>query len=117
MFNFTNDTPIFLQIIEHIKTEIIVGKYLPGEKLLSVREFSLKFQVNPNTIQKALFELENIGLIITERTNGKFVTGDKALIEKVRNDTIDKMINDFYLSFEKIGVSREELIKIIENKE
>ncbi len=117
MFNFTNDTPIYLQIIEYLKTEIIRGEYMPGEKLLSVREFSLKFQVNPNTIQKALFELENMGLIITERTNGKFVTTDKKLIDNLKKQTIKKMVSDVYISFEKIGVSKEELIEILKNEE
>ena len=117
MYSFSNDTPIYLQIMEHLKTEIITGKYVPGEKLMSVREFSLYFQVNPNTIQKALFELENMGLITTERTNGKFVSNDKELIQKVKNETIKKMVEDFYISFAKMGVSKEQLIEILKNEE
>lgn len=117
MYSFSNDTPIYLQIIEFLKTEIITGKYKPGEKLMSVREFSLHFQVNPNTIQKALFELENMGLIITERTNGKFVSNNEELIEKVKNETVEKMVKDFYLSFVKMGVSKEQVIEILKNEE
>ena len=117
MYSFSNDTPIYLQIMEHLKTEIITGKYVPGEKLMSVREFSLYFQVNPNTIQKALFELESMGLITTERTNGKFVSNDKELIQKVKNETVKKMVEDFYISFAKIGVSKEQLIEILKKEE
>ena len=66
-FDFKNDTPIYIQIIEYIKTMIISKKYLPNQKLPSVRELSLFFEVNPNTIQKALFELENMELNLKDR--------------------------------------------------
>ena len=62
-YNFNNEVPIYLQIIEIIKKRIITKEYLPNDKLPSVREFSLMFEVNPNTIQKALSELEELGLI------------------------------------------------------
>ena len=84
-FNFNDELPIYLQIIEHIKMQIISKKYLPNQKLPSVRELSFELEVNPNTVQKALFELENIGLIYTERTNGKFVTDNEQLIEDIKN--------------------------------
>ena len=79
-FEFKSDVPIYLQIIENIKMRIISREYLPSERLPSVRELSLHYEVNPNTVQKALSELENMGLIYTERTNGKFVTEDEAVI-------------------------------------
>ena len=79
---FDNDRPIYIQLVEMLKVEIISGKLKLGERLLSVRELAMKARVNPNTMQKALVELENCGLIYTERTNGKFVTQDNKLIEK-----------------------------------
>ena len=114
--NFSNDTPIYLQIIEHIKTQIISGAYLPGQKIPSVRDLSLEYQVNPNTIQKALAELENVGLIFTERTSGKFVTGDAGLIKKIRMETIQKMVDQFCLSMKKVGISEDELINILKER-
>ena len=75
-YDFNNDIPIYLQIIEHIKLQIINKTYLPNQKIPSVRDLSVLYEVNPNTVQKALTELETMGLIFTESTNGKFVTGD-----------------------------------------
>lgn len=115
-FNFNGDTPIYLQIIEHIKMQIISKKYLPGQKLPSVRDFSLEFQVNPNTVQKALSELENTGLIYTERTNGKFVTGDAALVKELTDMTLSSMVRDFYSVMTRMGISREEITEILKRE-
>jgi len=113
MYNFNDDIPIYLQIIEHIKNQIISKQYLPGQKLPSVRDLSFEYEVNPNTIQKALNELENLGLILTERTNGKFVTKDEILITNIKNQTINNMIDDFYQSMTKIGLNKEQVLKIL----
>ena len=115
-FNFNGDTPIYLQIIEHIKIEIIRKKYLPNGKLPSVRDFSLELQVNPNTVQKALSELENMGLIYTERTNGKFVTGDESVIKELTDKTVCDMVRDFYETMGKLGLSKEEIREILRNE-
>jgi len=116
-FNFKVDIPIYLQIIDYLKKEIISKKYKAGEKLPSVREFSMQFEVNPNTVQKALFELENMGIIVTERTNGKFVTQNENIIENLKKETIEKMANDFYVSCIDLGVKKEEIIEILSSKE
>ena len=116
-FNFNNDTPIYLQIIEEIKNQIITKKYLPNDKLPSVREFSLMFKVNPNTVQKALNELEDMGLIYTERTNGKFVTVNEEMINSVRSKTIEESVKDFCLVMTGLGVDKNELVKLINDKE
>ena len=92
-FDFNNDIPIYLQIIEHIKLQIINKTYMPKDKIPSVRELSLIYSVNPNTVQKALGELEDTGLIYTERTNGKFVTDDLKIIEDITNETINNKID------------------------
>lgn len=110
---FNGEMPIYLQIIEHIKTQIISKKYLPKQKLPSVRDLSFEFEVNPNTVQKALQELEDIGLIFTERTNGKFVTDNEALIEKIKNQTVQQMVDDFYTRMAKIGIGQDEVSKIV----
>ena len=116
-FDFKNDTPIYLQIIEYVKVQIINGKYLPGERLPSVRDLSLLFEVNPNTVQKALVELESMGLLVTERTNGKFVTKNDDTIKKYREQAIKDVATDFFVKMEKLGVDRERVLEMIEKGE
>ena len=84
--NFDNNIPIYLQLLEYVKTYIISGQIKSGEKLPSVREFANMFKVNPNTMQKALVELEEQKLIYTERTNGKYVTKDEKIIAKLKEE-------------------------------
>ena len=95
---FDNERPIYIQLVEKLRLEIVSGKLKQGERLPSVRELALIVRVNPNTMQKALVELENEGLVYTERTNGKFVTTDIKLIEKVKKglakEKITKYLND-----------------------
>lgn len=71
-----SDRPIFIQIVERIQMEIISGKYSPGDKLPSVRDLAAVAAVNPNTMQKALTELERTGLVYSQRTSGRFITED-----------------------------------------
>lgn len=81
-FIFDNDRPIYLQLVEQLERYIVIGELKPGDKLPSVRELASRSKVNPNTMQKALTELENMGLIYTERTNGKYVTCDEKLVKE-----------------------------------
>lgn len=112
-YEFSNDMPIYLQVLEHIKMQIIAKEYKSNQKLPSVRELSLIFEVNPNTIQKALAELEDIGLIFTERTNGKFVTDDLKIIKKITEQTVSGKIKDFFESMAKLGFSKQEILDLI----
>lgn len=116
-FKFDGNTPIYLQIVDYIKTQIISKKYLPSQKIPSVRELSFMFSVNPNTIQKALDKLEDLGLIYTESTNGKFVTTNQEIIENIKQSTVDQMIDNFFVNIEKMGLSKNEVLDIINNKE
>ena len=112
-FVFDNQTPIYIQIIEIIKTEIITGKYALGQKLPSVRDFALQFDANPNTVQKALFELEEMGLIITERTSGKYVTCDENVLINLKLSKVDKIIEDYFTQMAKMGINKEDAKKLI----
>lgn len=116
-FDFNSNTPIYIQIIEHIKMLIISKKYLPNDKIPSVRELSFIYEVNPNTVQKALTELEDMGLIYTERTNGKFVTTNEVLIDKITNETIENMIDIFYESMSKIGLTKKQVLERLNKKD
>lgn len=113
-FIFDNDRPIYLQLVEYLKLYIVSGKLQPGERLLSVREFALQIKVNPNTVQKALAELEIEGLIYTERTNGKFVTKNQELIEKIKNQLALEKVNKYLSDMERLGISNKEAVKYLQ---
>ena len=97
-FYFDNNTPIYIQLVEQLKIYIISGKLNPGDRLPSVRDLALQTKVNPNTMQKALVELEEQSLVYTERTNGKFVTNDQKLIDKYKKQYADEISNKYFLS-------------------
>ena len=90
-----------------LKKYIISGRILPGERLPSVRDFSIEVKVNPNTMQKALQELESIGLIYTERTNGKFVTTDKHLIDKYKKEYASDLSNKYCWNSIRFRIPKE----------
>lgn len=115
-FIFDNNTPIYIQLVHQLKIHIISGRVSAGERLPSVRDLALQLKVNPNTLQKALSELEDAGLIFTERTNGKFVTEDLALIESERRAYANAISEKFISNMQNIGFEREEAIKYLEGR-
>lgn len=116
-FEFNNTSPIYIQLVEQMKIKIISGRLNPLERLPSVRELALITKVNPNTVQKALLELEDMGLIFTERTNGKFVTGDLTLIERHKKEYADSLCRKFITDMAKLGYSSEAALNYIETQE
>ncbi len=108
-FNFDNDRPIYIQLVEQLELYIISGQFSPGEKLPSVRDLAITAKVNPNTMQKALQELEDKRLIITERTNGKFVTDDGKHLRKSRDKLAESKIKKFLDEMQELGFSYSEL--------
>lgn len=113
-FSFDNERPIYIQLVELIRIEIVSGKFKKGERIPSVRELALMMKVNPNTMQKALNELENQKLIYTERTNGKYVTEDEELIENVKKELAKEKVNNYLDSMNSIGISFEESLKYLQ---
>lgn len=116
-FEFDNNIPIYIQLVEQLKIYIISGKIKPGEKLPSVRELAYNTKVNPNTMQKALVELEDLSLIYTERTNGKYVTEDEKLINKYKKEYANELSKKYFSSMEDIGFNKEETIKYLKDIE
>ena len=106
---FNNSVPIYLQIVSEIKKQIVSGKLIPGERIPSVSELALTYKVNPNTMQKALIELEENGLIKTERTNGKFVTEDENIINKIKNDYADNLTQNYLSEMISLGITKQEI--------
>ena len=85
-----NDRPIYLQLMERIQRDIIAGVYQPGDKLPSVRDLALEAAVNPNTMQKALSELERSGLVYSQRTSGRFITEDTEMLTQNEKGTCNR---------------------------
>ena len=111
---FDNERPIYIQLVELIRTDIVSGKYEKGSKLPSVRELALIMKVNPNTMQKALVELENEKLIYTERTNGKYVTEDEKKLEKTKKQLAQEKVNNYLNSMKSIGINYEDAIRYLQ---
>ena len=117
---FEASQPIYLQIMSHIRKQLITGAKKPGERIESVRELALEYGVNPNTMQKALSELEREGYLHSERTSGRSVTTNVSSIEKLKALELDKAIGTFINEMEELGVSceilPEMLRKYLDNK-
>ena len=112
--NLNFDRPIFVQIIEHIENDIVTGNYNSGDKLPSVRDLAAEAGVNPNTIQKALSDLEQTGLVHSERTSGRFITEDENMIKDLRTALIDMEIEDFFNNMKRLGFDEEQIIQLVE---
>lgn len=104
-----SERPIYTQIIERVVAGIISGTYHPGEKLPSVRELAAEAAVNPNTMQKALSELERTGLVKSQRTSGRFITEDTGLINSKKSELAKKEIKVFLEKMESMGLGPEEI--------
>lgn len=115
-FTFDNDRPIYTQLAHQIKVLIISGNIKPSEKLPSVRDFALKYKVNPNTMQKALSTLEEEELIFTERTNGKYVTSDTKLIEKIKKELAKEKVQIYLAEMKNLGLTKEDAINYLQEE-
>ncbi len=113
-YQYTNDKPIYLQLMEMFIIDIVSGELQKGERLESVRDLAIKAKVNPNTMQKALSELERIGLVRTERTSGRYITEDEDLINAKKNELVKAEIDKFLIKMKSMGFDKSEIIKIME---
>ena len=108
--------PIYLQIEDLIKTNIIAGVYQPGQKLPSVRDLAAEAAVNPNTMQKALTELERSGLVYTQRTSGRFITEDISKMTELKEQLAREQIQLFLKNMEQLGLSRDDIRRLLEKE-
>ena len=114
-WELTNDRPIYMQLMDYIKLGIISGQYPAGSKLPSVRELASIAAVNPNTMQKALSELERIGLVHSRRTSGRFITEDETMIKQLKTETATEHIREFLKSMEHLGFTRLEILELVQD--
>ena len=112
-WQFSNDAPIYSQLIEQIKVGIVSGVFPPGERLPSVRDMATEAGVNPNTMQRAMTELERTGLVYSQRTAGRFVTEDKAMIEATKLDLAERHIGSFMEAMIRLGYQKEEIVDLL----
>ena len=105
-WNFSEDRPIYAQIIEQMKEFIVSGAVKPGDKLPSVRELAGDAGVNPNTMQRAMAELESTGLVYSQRTSGRFITEREELVQSARLELAREKTGTFLKSMEQLGFSR-----------
>lgn len=115
-WNLNSDRPIFQQIIEHLELEIVQGVYEPGQKLPSVRELAAQATVNPNTMQRALSEMERMGLMHSERTSGRYITEDESMIKTLKKELAGGEISRFLEQMRRLGYSGEELLDVLKEE-
>lgn len=116
-WNFASDRPIYLQIAEHIQIDIITGKYSPGERLPSVRELAAVAAVNPNTMQRAFSELENSGLVSSQRTTGRFVTENKDVLARSKLELASEFTQKYLQKIGLLGYSPQEAAELLKKYE
>ncbi|NLA87470.1 MAG: GntR family transcriptional regulator [Clostridiales bacterium] len=115
-WHFESDRPIYVQLKEQLLLMIVSGKYPAGAKLPTVRDLAAEASVNPNTLQKALSELERDGLVYTQRTSGRFVTEDENMINQAKNTLAIEQIEQFLKKMSGLGFSWEEALTLLEKK-
>jgi DNA-binding transcriptional regulator YhcF (GntR family) len=112
-WNFVSDRPIYLQIAEHIRIDIITGVYSSGERLPSVRELAAVAAVNPNTMQRAMSELEDSGLVSALRTTGRFVTEDQDILARSKLSLANEIAEDYLKKTARLGYSPQEAAELL----
>ena len=115
-WQFSNEMPIYSQLVEQIKIGIVSGMFPPGERLPSVRDLATEAGVNPNTMQRAMTELERDRLVYSQRTAGRFVTEDHAVIQAAKRDLAQRHIHAFLAAMLRLGYRREEIISLLEQE-
>lgn len=113
MWELDSERPVYIQLIEKLKADIISGFYKPGDKLPSVRELAALALVNPNTMQKALSELERTGLIYTNRTAGRFITPDEGIILRLKEEAATLQVRELINNMKQLGIKPDQIIKLV----
>ena len=112
-WSFSNDLPIYTQLVGQIKTAIATGVFPPGERLPSVRDLATEAGVNPNTMQRALSQLESEGLVYSQRTAGRFVTEDQEKIAGAKRELAQQHIAQFIRAMDGLRFSSEEMTVLL----
>ena len=114
-WEFQDHLPIYAQLMDTLKRRIITGRYLPGEKLPSVRELAAEAGINPNTVQREFSELEREGLIYTQRATGKYVTENADEIKSARQALAKTQVAEFLSNMQSLGYSVGDVIVLLQS--
>ena len=112
-WNLDSDRPIYLQLMERIQHDIISGTYKPGDKLPSVRELAMEASVNPNTMQKAMTELERQGIVYSQRTSGRFISEGGEIMSNLKKELQQQYIEQFVENMKKLGIEPSETLNYL----
>ena len=110
-WQFNANRPIYQQIVDEIELRILNGTYEMGMRLPSVRDLAVLAAVNPNTMQRALAELEEMGLVTTQRNTGRTVTTDEAAVSRARDIKASLLAETFMMQMQALGLSRKEVLE------
>ncbi len=113
---FDNKIPIYMQIINSIKIDIINGKVKPGDKLPSIREMAVNYKVNPNTLQRVYQELEREDITYTQRGTGSFIKEDGNMVKSLKKEMAREVIENFIQSIKSFGFSDDEIVNVIRER-
>lgn len=112
-WDIDNNKPVYIQLVEQLKSKIISGEFKAGEKIDSVRSLAEDAQVNPNTMQKALVELEREELVFSKRTSGRFVTDDKEKIKSMKKEVANEEIRNLKINLKRLGFTKDEITNLV----
>ena len=116
-WQFNSNRPIYQQIVDEIELRILNGTYEMGMRLPSVRDLAVLAAVNPNTMQRALAELEEMGLVTTQRNTGRTVTTDEAAVTRARDAKADLLVETFLVQMKALGLNRKEVLDRLAKEE
>ena len=108
--NLQENMPIYVQIMNKVRESIASGELAPGELVPAIRELAAEFEVNPNTMQRALTELEREGLLLSRRTSGRFVTEDVEKIRCLKTELAEDAADKFKSEMARLGFTEQEII-------
>ena len=112
-WRISGGAPIYSQLVEQLTLRIVTETYPPGARIPPVRELAMEAGVNPNTMQRALGELERMGLVFSQRTSGRFVTEDRLLIEGAKRSLAEEQVKAFLRSMEELGLGAAEVDSLL----
>ena len=112
-WQFSGDRPLYLQLVDHIRRDVVTGVWPPGSRLPGVRELALQAGVNPNTMQRAMTELEQDKLVMAQRTSGRYVTEDAELIARLRMSIAKEVVGEFVQKIEALGYTKQEAASLV----
>ncbi|GMK42944.1 GntR family transcriptional regulator [Paenibacillus glycanilyticus] len=112
---FDNNMPIYIQIMNYVKKQIITGRLNPGDKIESVRDMALELQINPNTIQRTFQELEREGIVETRRGLGRFVTSRESTIMQIKKEMAGELLERFVQGMRELGFEKDDIVAIVKD--